>query len=203
MKNIIDIYESILSRTKDKVLGAKDIVDKVSLKALDNHKYAKIFNASVLEDIIFILNIWTVTDKEYTFKVLNDLDEYNIPIDDNVIDFFYRLSQINNEHKIVEQWTYYYGDKKSVEAGAGVVGVDVLKPVFKHGKIYKNYSAKQKEMRNWATHFWKNIDNSEQYVAFYRDSDHDMFWLWIPKSLNADDKVFMENVMNLMVKYNK
>ena len=199
MKNIIDIYESILSRTKDKVSGVKDVVDKMSLKSLDNHKYAKIFDPYVFEDILFNLSSWHVTDKEYTYKVLNGMNLHNIPIDDNVIDFFYRVSQIHNEHKIVDQWIYYYPDEKS----AATSSVYVLKSAFKHGKIYKNYSPKQKEMRNWAPHFWKNIDNSEQYVAFYRDSGEDMFWLWIPKSLNSDDKIFVENIMKLMVKYNK
>lgn len=199
MKSIIDIYESLLSRTKDKVSGVKDIVDKVSLKSLDNHKYANIFSADVLERILFHLYVWNVTDKEYTYKVLIDLNLFNIPIDDNVIDFCYRLSQIYNEHRIIEQWRYYYPDEKSVDTS----GVDVLKPVFKHGKIYKNYSTKQKEMRNRAVHFWRHIDEAEQYVAFYRNSPEEIFWMWIPKSLNADDKVFMKNIMNLMVKYNK
>lgn len=199
MKNIIDIYESVLSRTKDKVSGVKDIVDKVTLKSLDNYKYANVFNPHVLEDTLFALNMWKVTDKEYTYKVLNDLNLHNVPIDDNVVDFFYRLNQINMKHTIIEQWMYYYLDEKS----AATTGVGVLKPAFKHGKIYKNYSAKQKEMRKRSVNFWKDIDDSEQYVAFYHDFDSYVWFVWIPKSLDADEKVFMESLMNLMVKYNK
>lgn len=199
MKNIIDIYESVLSRTKDKVSGVKDIVDKVTLKSLDSYKYANVFNPHILEDILFALNSWKVTDKEYTYKVLNDWNLHNIPIDDNVIDFFYRLSQINNKHHIIEQWMYYYLDEKS----AATTKVSVLKSAFKHGKIYKNYSAKQKEMRKRSVIFWKDIDDSEQYVAFYHSDDDFVWWVWIPKSLDADEKVFMESLMNLMVKYNK
>lgn len=199
MKNIIDIYESVLSRTKDKVSGVKDIVDKVTLKSLDSYKYANVFNPHVLEDTLFALNMWKVTDKEYTYKVLNDLNLYNVPLDDNVIDFFYKLSQINNKHHIIGQWLYYYVDEKS----AATTGVDVLRPAFKHGKIYKNYSTKQKEMRKRSVIFWKDIDDSEQYVAFYHDFDSYVWFVWIPKSLDADEKVFMESLMNLMVKYNK
>lgn len=198
MKNIIDIYESVLSRTKDKVLGVKDIVDKVTLKSLDSYKYANVFNPHVLEDTLFALNSWKITDKEYTYKVLNDLNLYNLPIDDDVVDFFYRLNQINMKHPIIEQWMYYYVDEKS----AATTGVDVLRPTFKHGKIYKNYSAKQKEMRRRSVNFWTDIDDSEQYVAFYHHADY-VWWVWIPKSLDADEKVFMESLMNLMVKYNK
>lgn len=198
MKNIIDIYESVLSRTKDKVSGVKDIVDKVTLKSLDSYKYANVFNPHVLEDTLFALNSWKVTNKEYIYKVLNDWNPHNIPIDDNVIDFFYRLSQINNKHHIIAQWMYYYVDEKS----AATTGVDVLRPAFKHGKIYKNYSAKQKEMRKRSVNFWNDIDDSEQYVAFYHHADY-VWWVWIPKSLDADEKVFMESLMNLMVKYNK
>lgn len=198
MKNIIDIYESVLSRTKDKVSGVKDIVDKVTLKSLDSYKYANVFNPHVLEDTLFALNSWKVTDKEYIYKVLNDWNPHNIPIDDNVIDFFYRLSQINNKHHIIAQWMYYYVDEKS----AATTGVDVLRPAFKHGKIYKNYSTKQKEMRKRSVNFWNDIDDSEQYVAFYHHADY-VWWVWIPKSLDADEKVFMESLMNLMVKYNK
>lgn len=199
MKNIIDIYESVLSRTKDKVSGVKNIVDKVTLKSLDHYKYANIFNPDVLEDILFALNSWKVTDKEYTYKVLNDWNLHDIPIDDNVIDFFYRLNQIKSEHHIIERWEYYW----LAENSAVTTSPGVLKPVFKHGKIYKNYSAKQKEMRKRAVDFWKYIDDSEQYVAFYHDNDSSMWWVWIPKSLNADEKVFMESLMKLMVKYNK
>ena len=56
MKNIIDIYESILSTTKGKVAGAKDAVKGVTLKHLDSYKYANVFNPHVLEDILFALN---------------------------------------------------------------------------------------------------------------------------------------------------
>lgn len=199
MKNIIDIYESVLSRTKDRVSGVKNIVDKVTLKSLDHYKYANIFNPHVLEDTLFGLNVWKVTDKEYTYKVLNDLNLYNVPLDDDVVDFFYRLSQINNKHHIIAQWMYYYLDEKSV----ATTSPGVLKSAFKHGKIYKNYSAKQKEMRKRAVNFWNDIDDSEQYVAFYHDYDSYVWWVWIPKSLNADEKMFMESLMNLMVKYNK
>ena len=199
MKNIIDIYESVLSRTKDKVSDVKDIVDKVTLKSLDNYKYANLFNPHVLEDTLFGLKTWKVTDKEYTYKVLNDLNLHNVPIDDNVVDFFYRLNQINMKHPIIEQWLYYYLDEKS----AATTGVDVLKSAFKHGKIYKNYSAKQKEMRKRSVNFWEDIDDSEQYVAFYHDFDSYVWCVWIPKSLDSDEKMFMESLMNLMVKYNK
>ena len=199
MKNIIDIYESVLSRTKDKVSGVKDIVDKVTLKSLDSYKYASIFNPHILEDILFALSTWKVTDKEYTYKVLNDMNLHNVPIDDNVIDFFYRLNQINMKHTIIEQWMYYYRDEKS----AATIGVDCLMSAFKHGKVYKNYSTKQKEMRKRSVIFWKDIDDSEHYVAFYHNDDDFVWWVWIPKSLDADEKVFMESLMNLMVKYNK
>lgn len=199
MKNIIDIYESVLSRTKDKVSGVKDIVDKVTLKSLDNYKYANVFNPHVLEDTLFGLSTWKVTDKEYTYKVLNDLNLHNVTIDDNVVDFFYRLNLINMKHTIIEQWMYYYRDEKS----AATIGVDCLKSAFKHGKIYKNYSAKQKEMRKRSVNFWKDIDDSEQYVAFYHNDGDFVWWVWIPKSLDAEEKVFMESLMNLMVKYNK
>lgn len=198
MKNIIDIYESVLSRTKDKVSGVKDIVDKVTLKSLDSYKYAKLFNPHVLEDTLFALNSWKVTDKEYIYKVLNDWNLHNVPIDDDVVDFFYRLNQINGKHHIIAQWMYYYVDEKS----AATTGVDVLRPAFKHGKIYKKYSAEQKEMRKRSVNFWNDIDDSEQYVAFYHHADY-VWWVWIPKSLDADEKVFMESLMNLMVKYNK
>lgn len=199
MKNIIDIYESVLSRTKDKVSGVKNIVDKVTLKSLDHYKYANIFNPDVLEDILFALNSWKVTDKEYTYKVLNDWNLNDIPIDDNVIDFFYRLNQINSEHHIIERWEYYW----LAENSAVTTVPGVLRSAFKHGKIYKNYSAKQKEMRKRAVVFWKYIDDSEQYAAFYHDNDNSVWWVWIPKPLNADEKVFMESLMKLMVKYNK
>lgn len=197
MKNIIDIYEGVLSKTKSKVSGVKDTVNKVSLKSLDTYKYKTIFDIAVLEDTIYHLDSWGATDKNTITKIINDMNLYNIPVDDNVIDFFYRLLMIYKEHHMIEQWLYYYRDEKTPVT----TDADVLKSVFKEGKIYKKYSPAQKEMRQRAVHLWRDIDKSSQYMVFYYDSN--AFWIWIPNTLDGENKVFMESLMNLMVKYNK
>ena len=63
MKNIIDIYESVLSKTNDKVHSVKGSLDKLSLKHLDDYKYRNLFNPYYLEDTLFALKSWKATDK--------------------------------------------------------------------------------------------------------------------------------------------
>ena len=196
MKNIIDIYESVLSKTKDKVNGVKGDLERLSLKDLDNYKYRNLFNPYYLEDTLFALKSWKATDKEIIGKILKD-SLHDIPCDEYTIDVFYRLINIHMKQQILEQWMYYYKDEKS----AATADVDVLKSSFKPAKIYKGYTPKQKEMRQRSVYFWQEIDNAEKYVSFYYNSN--VYWLYIPKTLNGEDKVFMENFMNLMVKFNK
>jgi hypothetical protein len=198
MKNIIDIYESILIHTKERIGTVKKDIGILTMQELDKYQYKILFDPCVLEDTIVHLMHWKAFDKENIARVIGEMNIHHIHLDDNTIDFYYRLINIHREHEVCDQWMYYYKDVNS----AATDTVFILEPVFKENKIYKGYSKRQLQMRERCPSFWGVVDTAEKYVAYY-DRHGYVNWFLVPKTLSGEDKVFMENLIKMMVKYNK
>jgi hypothetical protein len=199
MKNIIDIYESILTSTKSKLKSVKDEMDFNDLKQFDNTKYKTLFDIGKLERIqkhFLRYGYRYNTDREL---VINTLNSYLVLFvdDEDVIKLFMRIYNIIKQGRIIDYWTWYYESKDDNK----ICTCDTLKPIFKQGIIYDKFSKDQLEEKEKAPKYFNLHDNSDMFMPIYDNKN--MWWMFVPKGLSGYDKILMENFMKLLAKYNR
>lgn len=199
MKNIIDIYESILTSTKSKVKSVKDEMDFNDLKRFDNIKYRPIFDADKLERIQRHFTRYGNrynTDREIVIDALNSF-LVSFMDDEDVIKLFIRLYNIVKQGRIIDYWMWCFESKDDIE----ICTCDTLKPIFKQGVIYDKFSKDQLEEKEKAPKYFNLHDNSDLFMPIYDKKN--MWWVFSPKGLSGYDKILMENFMKLLSKYNR
>lgn len=198
MKNIIDIYESILTSTKSKLKSVKDEMDFNDLKQFDNTKYKTLFDIGKLERIQRYFRRYgnRHDDREL---VINTLNSYLVSFvdDEDVIKLFMRIYNIIKQGKIIDYWMWYYESKDDNK----ICTCDKLKPIFKQGIIYDKFSKDQLEEKEKAPKYFNLHDNSDMFMPIYDNKN--MWWIFVPKGLSDYDKILMENFMKLLAKYNR
>lgn len=197
MKNIVDIYESLLTKTSIKSSSLKDDMKFLSLEQFDNVKYRDMFDLKKLERVSFV---FANTNIPSTPESVSSLIKSTFPLlkeDHNALKFYGMLLDILKNHgTIIDSWWYYYKDNS-----AETCDVKVLKPTFKHGKQYKGYTSAQEKQRSLSVNFFDYLDNSELYMPLYYDGY--VWWIFIPKGVSADEYELLKNYMTLLTKYNK
>lgn len=196
MKSLIDIYESLLTKTSIKKSSVKDEIDFLSLKQFDEYKYMDMFNLEKLEKTIFVFSNPSRTSSDTVlYHIEKSLEKFSG--DPNVVKFYRILFDIVSKYgTIVDSWWYYYKD-----GSAETCDVKVLKPAFKHGKQYKGYTPTQEKQRSLSKNFFEYLDDSELYMPLYKDGY--VWWIIIPKGVSSEEYELLKNYMTLLAKYNK